>query len=310
MRSLIQELARRGKAVLFSSHELETVERVCLACGDFEPRQGRSRRFHRAPAGAHGPAYTGRHLFPACRGAGYRADFARDCRSDLRMSATRPGESCNFECPWATFLFRITDLEALSAHALGDANKLLGQFATLLILVSVVVSFGAFGVGDPDTPPSARMALTLHMEHFLIATTMLVVGIFAVLTWDSTFPDRRDVLVLAPLPVRPWTVFLRQGGGNSHGAESCRASAALCDGPDLAVCVRGKGRRPCRFCAVVCSLLVHDGGCCGARLLRRASCPGFGGADSAAALVLARLRLFANGCVLFVRVRLLLRAAS
>ena len=50
------------------------------------------------------------------------------------------------------FLFRITDLEALSAHALGDANKLLGQFATLLILVSVVVSFGAFGVGDPDTP--------------------------------------------------------------------------------------------------------------------------------------------------------------
>src|SRR4029077_9638125 len=29
MRSLIQELALRGKVVLFSSHELETVERVC-----------------------------------------------------------------------------------------------------------------------------------------------------------------------------------------------------------------------------------------------------------------------------------------
>jgi len=29
MRSLIQELAARGKVVLFSSHELETVERVC-----------------------------------------------------------------------------------------------------------------------------------------------------------------------------------------------------------------------------------------------------------------------------------------
>jgi ABC-2 type transport system ATP-binding protein len=29
MRSLIQELAARGKAVLFSSHELDTVERVC-----------------------------------------------------------------------------------------------------------------------------------------------------------------------------------------------------------------------------------------------------------------------------------------
>lgn len=29
LRSLIQELAERGKTVLFSSHELETVERVC-----------------------------------------------------------------------------------------------------------------------------------------------------------------------------------------------------------------------------------------------------------------------------------------
>jgi len=29
LRSLIQELAARGKVVLFSSHELETVERVC-----------------------------------------------------------------------------------------------------------------------------------------------------------------------------------------------------------------------------------------------------------------------------------------
>jgi ABC-2 type transport system ATP-binding protein len=29
LRSLIQELARRGKVVLFSSHEMETVERVC-----------------------------------------------------------------------------------------------------------------------------------------------------------------------------------------------------------------------------------------------------------------------------------------
>jgi ABC-2 type transport system ATP-binding protein len=29
LRSLIQELAARGKVVLFSSHELETVERLC-----------------------------------------------------------------------------------------------------------------------------------------------------------------------------------------------------------------------------------------------------------------------------------------
>jgi D-alanyl-D-alanine-carboxypeptidase/D-alanyl-D-alanine-endopeptidase len=45
-------------------------------------------------------------------------------------------------------------------------------------------------------------------EHFLIATTMLVVGLFAVLRWESTFPDRRDVMVLAPLRVRARTLFL------------------------------------------------------------------------------------------------------
>ena len=39
-------------------------------------------------------------------------------------------------------------------------------------------------------------------------TTMLTVGLFAVLSWDSLFPDRRDVLVLSPLPVRARTIFL------------------------------------------------------------------------------------------------------
>lgn len=38
--------------------------------------------------------------------------------------------------------------------------------------------------------------------------TMLAVGLFAVLSWDSTFPNRRDVMVLAPLPVSVRTMFL------------------------------------------------------------------------------------------------------
>jgi hypothetical protein len=118
-----------------------------------------------------------------------------------------PNAKLQLRVLWREFLFRIADLEVLSAHALGDANKLLGQFAALLVLISAVLSLGALG-GDSDMAPSIRLAVTLYMEHFLIATTMLVVGIFAVLTWDSTFPDRRDVLVLAPLPVRVQTLFL------------------------------------------------------------------------------------------------------
>ena len=46
------------------------------------------------------------------------------------------------------------------------------------------------------------------VEHFLIATTMLVVGVFSVLSWDSMFPGHRDVLVLGPLPIRAHTILL------------------------------------------------------------------------------------------------------
>ena len=106
------------------------------------------------------------------------------------------------------FLFRMVDLEVLSAHALGDTNKLFGQFAALLVLPSVWMSLGAFGLMGAKMAPRESLAITLVTGHFLIATTMLVVGLFAVLSWDSTFPDRRDVLVLAPLPVRARTMFL------------------------------------------------------------------------------------------------------
>jgi CubicO group peptidase (beta-lactamase class C family) len=110
------------------------------------------------------------------------------------------------------FLFRVFDLEVLSAHAQGDANKLLGQFAGLLVFISVNVAFGALLLANPKAPGRDSGAIVpvflMLAQHFVIATTMLVVGLFAVLSWDATFPDRRDVLVLAPLPVRARTMFL------------------------------------------------------------------------------------------------------
>ena len=104
-----------------------------------------------------------------------------------------------FRVLYREFLFRMVDLEVLSSHAQGDMNKLFGQFASLLVMVSIVL------VPSRDGPPED---LAWPMEFFLITTTMLVVGLFAVLSWDSTFPNRRDVLVLAPLPVRGRTFFL------------------------------------------------------------------------------------------------------
>ena len=46
-------------------------------------------------------------------------------------------EKLQFRVLYRQFLFRMVDLELLSADALGDSNKLLGQFAALLIFVSI-----------------------------------------------------------------------------------------------------------------------------------------------------------------------------
>ena len=108
------------------------------------------------------------------------------------------------------FLFRVFDPEILSAQAQGDATKILGQFASLLVFVSLALSLAAIILSGAREflGPSTSWVFTMVAQHFLIATTMLVVGLFAVLSWDATFPDQRDVLVLAPLPVRARTMFL------------------------------------------------------------------------------------------------------
>lgn len=117
-----------------------------------------------------------------------------------------------FRVLYREFLFRIVDLELLSKHAQGDSRTLLGQFASLLIFTSIVLALGAAiwagNFKNDKVPVLVQLISSWTMEHFLIATTMLVVGLFAVLSWESTFPDRRDVLVLRPLPVRASTLFL------------------------------------------------------------------------------------------------------
>jgi len=103
------------------------------------------------------------------------------------------------------FLLRVIDLEALSIQA--DVTGFLGQFAGVLIMLSIVHSVvmyvGLESIQDPD----ARYAFCLHMQHYLIATMILVTGLFTVISWDATFPDRRDVMVLSPLPVAPRTIL-------------------------------------------------------------------------------------------------------
>ncbi|HEY4088671.1 MAG TPA: hypothetical protein VGM43_22230, partial [Bryobacteraceae bacterium] len=101
------------------------------------------------------------------------------------------------------FLFRIMDVEFLAASARGDASQLFGQFASMLVFISFGGAYAGLAFGSQPVSPE----MTWLMERIFIEATMLVVGIFALLSWESTFPDRRDVYVLSPLPIRGKAIF-------------------------------------------------------------------------------------------------------
>jgi hypothetical protein len=107
---------------------------------------------------------------------------------------------------YGQFLLRVIDLESLSIEA--DIPRFLGQFAGVLIMISLLQAAGAFLLLGSSPDPAAQLVLAWGKEQSLICDTMLLVGLIAVVSWDSIFPDRRDVMVLSPLPIRPLTVLL------------------------------------------------------------------------------------------------------
>ena len=111
-----------------------------------------------------------------------------------------------FRVLYGQFLLRVIDLEALSIEA--DIPRFLGQFAGVLIMISLLQVLGALLLLGSSPAPAAQLVLAWGKEQSLICDMMLVVGLIAVVSWDSIFPDRRDVMVLSPLPVRPLTILL------------------------------------------------------------------------------------------------------
>jgi hypothetical protein len=116
-------------------------------------------------------------------------------------------EKRQFAALYRSFLFRVVDLELLSAS--GDIRNLLGQFAALLAAYSFVLALFTVGRFAFSTAERSRLLVSAWgLEEFYISTTITVVGLFAVLSWNSLVPDRRDGFVLDPLPVRMRTILV------------------------------------------------------------------------------------------------------
>ena len=122
LRSLIQELAGRGKVVLFSSHELETVERVSSRIVILHRGKVVADDSIERVADADGAANPRGDLLAAGGRAGPTGGVAR--RSPISSRLTARHETDAVRVLYREFLFRIVDRELLSTYASGDAHQL------------------------------------------------------------------------------------------------------------------------------------------------------------------------------------------
>ena len=208
LRSLIQELAARGKVVLFSSHELDTVERVCShvvilhrgkVVADDSIERLRSLMELPTLEAIFLSSPSNRILF---RSLG-RLRISSMLKLIERLAGYLP---LDFRVLYRQFLLRVIDLEALSIQA--DVTRFLGQFAGVLIMISLLSALRAFvSTIAPPTTAAGWLNLEWGTEQSAITVMMLVIGLLTVVSWDSTFPDRKDVMVLSPLPVAPQTIL-------------------------------------------------------------------------------------------------------
>jgi hypothetical protein len=105
------------------------------------------------------------------------------------------------------FLTRLVDLEILSTGA--DVQRLLVQFAAMLAAASFAYAVASVPRYVQSRMPQAQLLVAAYGEQeFLIASTMAIAGLFAVLAWNTVLPDRRDCFILGVLPVRVRTIFL------------------------------------------------------------------------------------------------------
>ena len=123
---------------------------------------------------------------------------------DPSVTMINPGRQ--FRVLYRDAVRRLVDLDLLSSQ--GNIENLLAQVAALLAAFSLVFAQSLVRMLFFSSIPKAQLIeQTWGVHEFMISTTIAVVGLFAVVAWESLLPSRLDSLVLGMLPVSTPTIF-------------------------------------------------------------------------------------------------------
>lgn len=110
-----------------------------------------------------------------------------------------------FRVLYRNFLTSVVDLQFLPNP--GDIRKLGIQLVALLSAFGLVIAIYEVPRYSFSGWPAEKLAIAAWGDQeFMIATTMAIAGLLAVLARNSVLPARQDALVLGPLPVHTRTV--------------------------------------------------------------------------------------------------------
>ena len=201
LRHLVANLAARGKAILYTSHILDVVEKLCTRV--IVLHEGRVVADDSVTAASHAPgeqfARTGLRAPRAAPGS--RADRAGHRR--------RGDRRCLIGHLTRLFLRRFVENDLISP----DADRAAGPRAGVCDPSSRAVCSSAFccrcHIWRSPYPLPGRTAANMVRVQFLYAAwSMTVMALVAVSVWDALALDSRDTEILGPLPL-PRGVIVR-----------------------------------------------------------------------------------------------------
>ncbi len=208
LKAFVRSLAAEGKMVVFSSHVLEVVEQVCSRVAIL--KDGRMV--------GHDSVENLRQTLKLpdarCR---LRHAGGRDQRRGPQPCARR-GDAPAMNPPvpafrilWRTFLEQFAANESATSD-LQMRRAIIGVFAFLVtpgiyIMMSTVGSFEILRlVARARHMPELVETRLLQMAIVFVAYSMVTTGLITVFIWDTLVFDKRDAMVLGPLPVPGRTV--------------------------------------------------------------------------------------------------------